>query len=198
MKKQSGGHGQFAVVNLRVSPLPRGAGVEFNDSIVGGAIPKQFVQATQHGAEDALATGGQLGLPIVDIAVDCYDGKTHSVDSSDMAFRTAASQGVLEAVEAAGPVVLEPIARLIITVPSDAQGEVLGDLSGEEKVVVKATSNVKGNIVAPRVSLEEGAKFKGMIDMSQAESNDNRSVMSEKSKNTKSTDSKESVISKKA
>jgi cytoskeletal protein CcmA (bactofilin family) len=78
------------------------------------------------------------------------------------------------------------------------EGEVHGDLSGEEKVVVKATSNVKGNIVAPRVSLEEGARFKGMIDMSQAEPNDNRSAMSEKSKNAKSTDSKESVISKKA
>ena len=76
------------------------------------------------------------------------------------------------------------------------QGEVHGDLSGEEKVVVKATSNVKGNIVAPRVSLEEGAKFKGMIDMSQAESNDNRSAMSDKSKDAKSTKSKEGDIAK--
>jgi len=78
------------------------------------------------------------------------------------------------------------------------EGEVLGDLSGEEKVVVKATSNVRGNIVAPRVSLEEGAKFKGMIDMEPAESKDNRFAMSEKSKNTKSIDSTESVIAKKA
>ncbi len=139
VKKQSGGHGQFAVVNLRVKPLPRGGGVEFTDSIVGGAIPKQYVQATQYGAEDALSGGGQLGLPVVDISVDCYDGKTHSVDSSDMAFRTAASQGVLEAVEAAGPVVLEPIARLTISVPSDAQGEVLGDLASRRGRVVDST-----------------------------------------------------------
>ncbi len=129
LKKQSGGHGQFAVVNLRVSPLPRGGGFEFADMVVGGAIPKQYVAACRLGIEEAMTRGGTEGIPVVDVKVECLDGKTHSVDSSDMAFRTAASTGFFEAVQKAGPALLEPVSLVTVEVPTELQGDVLGDLS---------------------------------------------------------------------
>ena len=136
LKKQSGGHGQFAVVNLRVSPMPRGAGFEFADMVVGGAIPKQYVAACRLGIEEAMARGGTEGIPVVDVKVECLDGKTHSVDSSDMAFRTAASTGFFEAVQKAGPALLEPISLITVEVPTELQGDVLGDLSSRRGRVV--------------------------------------------------------------
>ncbi len=144
LKKQSGGHGQFAVVNLRVSPLPRGAGFEYVDAIVGGAIPKQYVAAVQHGVEEAMQTGGSSRIPIVDVKVECVDGKTHSVDSSDMAFKTAASTGFQEAVELGDPVMLEPISVLTVQVPIDSQGDVLGDLSGRRGRIVSSNTDGDG------------------------------------------------------
>lgn len=147
VKKQSGGHGQFAVANLRVSPLERGAGLEFVDSIVGGAIPKNYVAAVRKGIEEAMASGGAHGFPVVDVRVECYDGKTHSVDSSDMAFKSAASLGFRDAVAAASPVVLEPIWRLTVTVPSEQQGDVLGDISARRGKVVGSAADGDGNQV---------------------------------------------------
>ena len=129
LKKQSGGHGQYAVASLRVSPTGRGEGTEFVDSIVGGAIPRNYIPAVQRGVEEAMAGGGVHGFPVVDVRVECYDGKYHSVDSSDMAFRTAAALGLKEALHSAGPVVLEPIAVITVRVPSTSQGDVLGDLN---------------------------------------------------------------------
>jgi elongation factor G len=148
-KKQTGGHGQFGVANLRVEPLERGAGFIFSDAIVGGAIPRQFIPAVEKGIIEAMSTGGALGFPVVDVKVTCYDGKYHSVDSSEMSFRMAGALGFREALASAGPVLLEPISRLEITVPASSQGDVLGDLnarrgrvlgtetgSGDEQVVV--------------------------------------------------------------
>lgn len=129
LKKQSGGHGQYAVANLRVSPAGRGEGSVFIDSIVGGAIPRNFIPAVEKGIDEAMAGGGVFGFPVVDVRVECYDGKYHSVDSSDMAFRTAASLGLREALAAAGPVVLEPVSVVTIVVPEANQGDVLGDLN---------------------------------------------------------------------
>ncbi len=129
VKKQSGGHGQYAVANLRVSPKGRGEGTEFVNSIVGGTIPKQYIPAVQRGVEETMATGGVHGFPVVDVRVECYDGKYHSVDSSDMAFRTAASLGFKEALQKAGSAVLEPVSLLTVTVPEGHQGDVLGDLN---------------------------------------------------------------------
>jgi elongation factor G len=142
VKKQSGGHGQFAVANLRVAPLDRGAGFEFVDAVVGGAIPRNYIGAVAKGVEDALTSGGVHGFPVVDVRVECYDGKSHSVDSSDMAFKTAAAQGVRDALAKAGPVILEPIAQLTVRVPSELQGDVLGDVSGRRgRVVASATGD---------------------------------------------------------
>lgn len=130
LKKQSGGHGQFAVVQLRVSPLPSGGGFEFVDSVTGGAVPRQYIGAVEKGARDALASGGPQGHPVVDVRVELYDGKSHSVDSSEMAFRTAASIGVKAALAEAGTELLEPVSSVTVTVPPDLQGAVLTDLSG--------------------------------------------------------------------
>ncbi len=130
LKKQSGGHGQFAVVELRVSPLPTGEGFEFVDKVVGGAVPRTYIPAVEKGARDALASGGPQGHPVVDVRVELFDGKAHSVDSSEMAFRTAASLGVKAALAEAGTVVLEPVSIVTVTVPNELQGTVLTDLSG--------------------------------------------------------------------
>jgi elongation factor G len=129
VKKQSGGHGQFAVANLRVAPLPRGTGFEFADAIVGGAIPRNYVPAVQRGVEDTLVAGGVHGFPVVDVHVECYDGKYHSVDSSEMAFRTAAALGLKHALADAGAAILEPISLVRVTVPSEHQGDVMADVT---------------------------------------------------------------------
>jgi elongation factor G len=160
LKKQSGGHGQFAVVDLRVSPLPRGGGFEFVDAIVGGAIPKQYVAAVRHGVEEAMATGGSSGIPIVDVKVECLDGKTHSVDSSDMAFKTAAATGFQEAVEKGGALLLEPISVLTVHVPIDAQGEVLGDLSARRGRIVSSVTEGDGDqIITAEVPTPEIGRY---------------------------------------
>ena len=129
LKKQSGGHGQFAVANLRVSPLPRGDRFAFVDRIVGGAIPRQYVAAVHKGVEEAMVNGGVHGFPVVDVRVECFDGKFHAVDSSEMAFKTAAAIGFKEAIANAGSIVLEPVSKLQVWVPMALQGDVLSDIT---------------------------------------------------------------------
>ena len=129
VKKQSGGHGQYAVAQLRVAPLERGAGFEFVDAVVGGAIPRNLIPAVQKGVEESMAAGGVHGFPVIDVRVECYDGKYHSVDSSEMAFKTAASVGFKEALASAGVVVLEPVSSVRVSVPSASQGDVMGDIT---------------------------------------------------------------------
>ena len=143
IKKQSGGHGQFAVAQLRVSPTARGDGSQFVNSIVGGTIPKQYIPAVQRGVEETMSTGGVYGFPVVDVRVECYDGKYHSVDSSDMAFRSAAAHGLKEALTKAGAAVLEPVSVLTVTVPEGYQGDVLGDLNSRRGRV--SGTSVLGN-----------------------------------------------------
>ncbi|MGH9038561.1 MAG: elongation factor G [Acidimicrobiia bacterium] len=130
-KKQTGGHGQFGVAFLRVEPLERGAGFEFADAIVGGAIPRQFIPAVERGVADTIVNGGALGFPVVDVKVTCYDGKYHPVDSSEMSFKMAGSLGFKEAAQKARPVLLEPISELVIVVPEAYQGDVMGDLNSK-------------------------------------------------------------------
>jgi elongation factor G len=128
-KKQTGGHGQFGVAFLRVEPLERGSGFEFVDQIVGGAIPRQFIPAVEKGVVETMSTGGVFGYPVVDVRVTVYDGKFHPVDSSELSFKLAASVGFKEAMAKAGPVMLEPISLLEVTVPSQYQGDIMGDLN---------------------------------------------------------------------
>jgi elongation factor G len=159
LKKQSGGHGQFAVVDLVVSPLPRGAGFEFVDAIVGGAIPKNYVAAVHNGVEEAMTTGGHAGIPVVDVRVECVDGKTHSVDSSDMAFKTAASLGFQEALERGGSVLLEPISLVTVRVPTALQGDVLGDLSSRRGRIVTSTVEDGDQIITAHVPTAELGRY---------------------------------------
>ena len=127
-KKQSGGHGQYAVASIRLEPLERGGGFEFVDQIVGGAISRSYILAVAKGVEEAMARGGVNGHPVVDVRVALVNGKEHSVDSSEMAFRAAGRLAFREAMAKASPVVLEPFARLDVTVPSNLLGDVMGDL----------------------------------------------------------------------
>lgn len=117
-KKQSGGHGEFADVHLEISPQPRGSGFRFTERITGGVIPKQYIPAVQKGIESYLARG-PLGFPVVDVAVALVDGSYHAVDSSDMAFQKAASRAMSVVMPQCGPVLLEPIVKVRIAVPSE-------------------------------------------------------------------------------
>lgn len=127
-KKQTGGHGQFAVAVLRVEPLGRGEGFVFEDHVVGGAIPRQFIPAVEKGVVEAMLAGGHHGFPVVDVRVTCVDGKYHPVDSSEMSFRAAAAQAFRDAIALAEPVVLEPVSAVSVRAPMAFQGDILGDL----------------------------------------------------------------------
>jgi len=128
-KKQSGGAGQFGEVKLRVEPLERGAGFEFVDKIVGGVIPKGFMPAIEKGIRDIMRQGVVAGYPIEDVRVTVFDGKTHSVDSKEIAFRTAGKFAFKDAFLKAKPQILEPIVNIEVTTPGDTVGSITGDLS---------------------------------------------------------------------
>jgi len=128
-KKQTGGHGQFGVAFLKVEPMARGGGFQFVDQIVGGAIPRQFIPAGEKGVAETMARGGVFGYPVVDVQVTVFDGKYHSVDSSEMSFKMAGSLGFADAMAKAGPVLLEPVSLLEVSVAASHQGDVLGDLN---------------------------------------------------------------------
>jgi elongation factor G len=128
-KKQSGGHGQFGDVVLDIKPLPRGSGFTFKETITGGVVPRNYIPSVEEGVIDGLKTG-PLGFPVVDIAVTLIDGSYHTVDSSDMAFRTAGRIGVAEALPQCNPVLLEPIHSVEIVCPSEATAKINAILSG--------------------------------------------------------------------
>lgn len=126
--KQSGGHGQYGICNIRVEPLPRGEGFVFEDKIFGGSIPNQFIPSVEKGVRAAMAKGGGTGFQMIDTKVELYDGKYHTVDSSDMAFQLAGSAAIKDAIDKAGVSVLEPIWSLEVMVPEEFTGDVMGDL----------------------------------------------------------------------
>ena len=129
-KKQSGGRGQFGDCHIEIEPLESGAGFEFVDAIKGGVIPGGFIPAVERGVREAMQRGAVAGYPVKDVRVRLYDGSYHSVDSSEMAFKTAGMLAMRQALEAASPVLLEPIMQVTIAVPEDAVGDVIGDLNG--------------------------------------------------------------------
>jgi len=128
--KQSGGHGQFAVCDIEVEPLPAGSGFEFVDKITGGVVPKTFIASVEKGIRAQMSKGVSAGYPLTDIRVSLVDGKTHSVDSSDMAFQTAGAMALKEAADSVEITLLEPVDEILVLVPDDYVGAVMSDLSG--------------------------------------------------------------------
>jgi elongation factor G len=127
--KQSGGHGQYGHVKIKVYPREPGSGFEFKSTIVGGSIPKEYIPKIEDGIRDAMSTGPLAGYQIMDVGVELYDGSYHEVDSSEMAFKIAATMAFREAAKKAKPVLLEPIFKTEVTVPEEYMGDVIGDIS---------------------------------------------------------------------
>jgi elongation factor G len=127
--RQSGGRGQFGHVVLRLEPLPPGSGFVFENAIVGGAIPKEYINPTEAGIKEALESGVIAGYPLVDIKATLYDGSYHDVDSSEMAFKIAGSMGLKEGVQKGAPVLLEPMMAVEVVAPEEYTGDVIGNLS---------------------------------------------------------------------
>jgi elongation factor G len=128
-KKQTGGAGQFGEVFLRIEPLPRGKGFEFVDAVKGGTIPSQFIPSVEKGVRNVLETGFVAGFPLQDVRVTVYDGKTHPVDSKDVAFMSAGRKAFIDALAKARPIVLEPIVNVEIVAPEEKMGDIAGELS---------------------------------------------------------------------
>jgi elongation factor G len=158
-KKQSGGAGQFAEVWMRIEPLPRGEGFEFVDEVVGGAIPKQLVGSCEKGVKNALKKGTVAGYPVTDVKVIVYDGKTHPVDSKDIAFQIAAAHAFRESCEKAKPCLLEPIMNVELTVPEENMGDISGSLSARRGRVQGMTPEGNVQIVKAQIPLEEMHKY---------------------------------------
>jgi elongation factor G len=145
-KKQSGGRGQFAEVHLKVEPLPRGAGFEFVDDVVGGTIPRQFIPAVEKGIVETMEHGGVFGFPVVDVKVTCFDGKYHSVDSSEMSFKMAGSIGFKDAMAKADPILLEPVSELVVLAPESQQGDIMGDLNSKRGRIQGSSAAGNGEV----------------------------------------------------
>jgi elongation factor G len=127
--RQTGGRGQYGVVNIEMEPLSRGAGFVFENKLIGGAIPKEYIPAVKQGVVEAMESGGSSGYPLVDIKVTLVDGKYHEVDSSELAFKIAGSLALREGVQKAGPMLMEPVMKVEVVVPDSYAGDVIGDIN---------------------------------------------------------------------
>jgi elongation factor G len=159
LKKQSGGRGQYGDTWLKVEPLPHGTGFEFVDQIVGGAVPRNYIPAVEKGVREAMGNGYLAGYPMVDVRVTLYDGSYHDVDSSDMAFKIAASLGFKNAVEKAKPVLLEPVMNMEVAVPDECMGDVIGDLNSRRGKVLGMDTKGHTQVIKSRVPMSEVLKY---------------------------------------
>ena len=158
-KRQSGGRGQYGDVWIEVAPLERGKGVEFVDRVFGGAIPRNFIPSAEKGIKQACAEGAVAGHPIEDIRVTLYDGSYHDVDSSDMAFQIAGSMALRKAVNEAGPVLLEPVMDVEISIPEEFLGAISGDINSRRGRVMGMDVKGKSQIVKAQIPLSEMFKY---------------------------------------
>ncbi len=158
-KKQSGGAGQFAEVWLKVEPMPRGEGFQFVDEIVGGAIPAPFVLSCEKGIKSSMQAGPFGGFPMVDIKATVYDGKTHPVDSKDIAFQIAAREAFKECCQSARPVLLEPIMDVDIITPDEYMGDITGTLNSRRGRIMGMEPSDGSQSIKAKVPLEEMYKY---------------------------------------
>jgi len=153
--KQSGGKGQFGHVWLRIEPGEVGSGYVFQNEIVGGSVPKEFIPAVDKGLKDAIKNGVMAGYPVVDVRISLFDGSYHEVDSSEIAFRLAASMAFKEGCQKANPVILEPIMLVDVETPEDYMGDVIGDLNRRRGMILGADDNFGAKAIRAELPLSE-------------------------------------------
>ncbi len=153
--RQTGGRGQYGHVIIDVEPRERGEGFEFENAIVGGSIPKEYIKPVEEGIKEALASGIIAGYPVIDVAVKLHDGSYHDVDSSEVAFKIAGSMAIQSAVKRAAPVLLEPVMRVEVITPEDFMGEVMGDINSRRGRVEKMEDRSNSKIIDAFVPLAE-------------------------------------------
>ncbi len=153
--RQTGGRGQYGHVYLRVEPLERGKGYEFEDAIVGGVIPKEYIKPIDKGIQESAANGVIAGYPLVDFKATAFDGSYHEVDSSEMAFKIAASKGLQDAVKKATPIILEPIMKVEVITPETNMGDVIGDLNSKRGKIDEMTDRLHLKVIRAMVPLSE-------------------------------------------
>ena len=158
-KKQTGGRGQYGDTWIEVQPLARGTGFEFEDDIVGGVIPRQYIPAVEKGVRDALHEGFLAGYELVDLKVRLYDGSFHAVDSSEIAFKIAGSMGFKNALQNAKPVLLEPIMTVEVVVPDEYMGDVIGDLNSRRGKVLGVDPKPGGQVIRAHVPMAEVLRY---------------------------------------
>jgi elongation factor G len=158
-RKQTGGHGQYGHVLLELEPLPRGTGFEFDERVVGGSVPRNYIPAVEKGVNEARMEGVLGGYPVVDVRVTLFDGSYHPVDSSEMAFKIAAAQALKKGMSEAQPVLLEPIVNMTITVPDTLTGEIIGDLNTKRGRVLGMNPGDGVNIIQAQAPLAEVQRY---------------------------------------
>jgi elongation factor G len=154
-KKQSGGRGQYGDCWVEFSPLSRGEGYQFEDRIVGGVVPRQYIPAVDKGIHEAAQEGFLAGYPLVDFKAALYDGSFHTVDSSEMAFKIAGSLAFKKGIEQAKPVLLEPIMNMSITVPEETMGDIIGDLNSRRGKVVGVEPKANSQVIKAVVPMSD-------------------------------------------
>jgi elongation factor G len=153
--RQSGGRGQYGHVWLELEPLERGAGFEFIDGVVGGAIPREYIPAVKQGVQEALEAGVFAGYPVIDIRVKVYDGSYHDVDSSELAFKIAGSMALKEGAKKAGGVLLEPVMDVEVVTPEEFMGDVIGNLNSRRGNIKAVSTRAGARVISARVPLAE-------------------------------------------
>jgi len=154
-KKQTGGHGQFADIHIRMEPLPHGSGFEFKDEIFGGAVPRNYIPAVEKGLLESLEHGALAGYPVVDLRIALFDGGFHPVDSSEMAFKIAAHMGFKEAMEKCRPTLLEPVMSVEVIVPDECMGDVMGDMNSRRGRIAGMDQKGHNQVIRATVPLAE-------------------------------------------